>query len=368
MRSPDPLILGAGPAGCAAAIALARGGVSPLLLDRSAEVGDPLCGGFMSWRTLAQLEQIGVQLDDLGGHRVAELRLFANGDEARVPLPQPALGLSRHALDSRMREVAVAAGARLEVDTIRTIAPGCAQGQRQDWYNDSLFLATGKHDVRGQSRPRTGNNPALGLRLRLPAKPSREALLRGAIELHLFPGGYAGIVLQEHGSANVCMAVRKSALAAGGGNPSDLIARLAKANPALAQRLGTDWQAATIDSIGAVPYGHVARSTESGLFRLGDQAAVIPSLAGEGMAIAVASGTMAAAHWLDGGAAAAPDFQRAFAGHAGPPIRLAKIGWRAAESRPGSRAAIALARMAPGIVRQFAELVRIPAPASLAHP
>ena len=368
MRSADPLILGAGPAGCAAAIALAQGGALPLLLDRSAEVGDPLCGGFMSWRTLAQLDAIGVQLDDLGGHGVSELRLFAQGRQASVPLPEPALGLSRHALDSRLREAALAAGARLEVDTIRALEPGVARGQRRDWHAESLFLATGKHDVRGHSRPRASGDPALGLRLRLPASPEREALLDGAIELHLFDGGYVGIVLQEKGSANVCMAVRKSALARCCGDPVALVERLGNHSPALAARLGGDWQDARIESIGAVPYGHVAGQSEPGLFQLGDQAAVIPSLAGEGMAIAVASGTLAAHHWLGSGAAAAPAYQREFATRAARPIRLAGLGWRAAESRLGSRAAVALARIAPGFVRQFAEMARIPPPASLARP
>lgn len=322
----------------------------------------------MSWRTLAQLKQVGVQLDDLGGHPVHELRLFANNREASVSLPQPALGLSRHALDSRLRDTALAAGAKLEVDTIRTLAAGVAKGQRQDWQAESLFLATGKHDVRGQSRPRASDDPALGLRLRLPASAAREALLSRAIELHLFDGGYVGIVLQERGSANLCMAARKSALAQCSGDPALLVERLANDSPALAARLGSNWQEARIESIGAVPYGYIARQTEAGLFRLGDQAAVIPSLAGEGMAIAVASGALAARHWLDGGAASATAYQQAFAARAARPIRLAGIGWRAAESRLGSSLALSLARFAPGIVRQFAEMARIPATASLARP
>ena len=43
-----PLILGAGPAGCATAIVLAEAGRAPILIDRDASVGDALCGGFMS--------------------------------------------------------------------------------------------------------------------------------------------------------------------------------------------------------------------------------------------------------------------------------------------------------------------------------
>ncbi len=61
-----PLIVGGGPAGTAAAIALALGGERPLLLERQREVGDALCGGFLSWRTLEALARLGVESDALG--------------------------------------------------------------------------------------------------------------------------------------------------------------------------------------------------------------------------------------------------------------------------------------------------------------
>ncbi len=354
-----PLVLGAGPAGCAAAIELARAGLTPTLIDRCNTVGDPLCGGFMSWRTLAQLDALGVQTADLGGRRVDHLRLFAHGREVHTPLPQAALGLSRHAFDSRLREVSLQCGARLAIDTIRTFSGGIARGQQRDWHAQALFLATGKHDIRGQSRPRTRSDPALGLRIRLPAHPAREALVGSAIELHLFRGGYAGIVLQEGGSANVCLALRKSALAKAGGDPALLLDRVASDNAHFAARLDSDWRTARIETVGAVPYGWIARTTEPGLFRLGDQAAVIPSLAGEGMSIALASGVMAARHWLAGGAKAAQTYQRAFATRAHAPVQLAKAARTLAETRLGSTAALALARLFPALVLDLAERCRI---------
>ncbi|WP_338244295.1 NAD(P)/FAD-dependent oxidoreductase [Aurantiacibacter hainanensis] len=354
-----PLILGAGPAGCAAAVELARAGHRPLLVDRNEDVGDPLCGGFMSWRTLAQLDALGIATDDLGGQQVDHLRIFAHGREVSAPLPQPALGLSRRALDTRMRQAALAKGARLEIDCVNGLSKGVAHGQRQDWSASTMFLATGKHDIRGESRPRRDSDPALGLRLRLPASRQRTSLIGSAIELHLFRGGYAGIVLQEGGSANICLALRKSALAECGGTPAALLERLAEGSSALAARLGTDWQAHRIESIGAVPYGWIARETAPGVYRLGDQAAVIPSLAGEGMSIAIASGSMAARHWIAGGAAAAPAFQRAFAAQAHPPVQLARAARKLAESPIGAAAALALARLLPGVVIDLAERCRI---------
>ncbi|QZH74436.1 MAG: FAD-dependent monooxygenase [Erythrobacter sp.] len=359
----SPLILGAGPAGCAAAIVLANNGAQPLLLDRDEAVGDPLCGGFLSWRTLEQLQALGIDALKLGAHRVSHLRLFDGERDVVLPLPHAAVGLSRHALDTALREVALARGAMIAFDRIGGLTNGVAQGQSQKWRSDSIFLATGKHDLRGHSRPRHAKDTTLGLRLRLPASPERTALLGGAIELHLFKGGYAGIVLQDGGSANVCLALRKSALARSGSSPEALFGWLAAQSPALAARLEDDWRTIRSDTIGAVPYGWIGSETTTGLFRLGDQAAVIPSLAGEGISIALASGSMAARYWLEGGASAAPKYQRAFAIKARKPIRLASLAWHLAETRLGARAALALARIAPAVVAQFAEMARIaPAP------
>ncbi|MBT2133418.1 FAD-dependent monooxygenase [Croceibacterium sp. LX-88] len=367
MRRTAPLILGAGPAGCAAAIALAREGAAPILLDRDADVRDCLCGGFLSWRTVDQLRALGVNPEVLGARRVDRLALLAHGAEAVVPLPSPAWSLSRRALDSALRQRAQALGATLAVDTARGLDGTTVLGQRQRWSGDGLFLATGKHDLRGHPRPRQTNDPALGLRLRLPSTPAREALLSGRIELHLFRGGYAGMVLQEDGSANLCLALRKSVLAACGGHPVQLFKQLTARSPALSERLGVEWRDHPIESIGAVPYGLIAEQTEPGLFHLGDQAAVIPSLAGEGISIALASGEMAARHWLAGGSATAPAYQRALARKARGPMRAAGLARAFAESPLGARAGVAMAQRVPPVLHWLMDASRIHPDAPLAQ-
>lgn len=363
----DCLILGAGPAGCAAAITLARSGAKPLLIDRHETPGDPLCGGFLSWRTGEQLASLGIDCAQLGAHKVDKLALFTPSGAATVALPRPAFGLSRHALDTAMRAAAMEAGAEFACDTIRKLAPGEATGRARKWRAESLFLASGKEDIRGHSRPRIARDPALGLRIRLPASAQRLALMQGQIELHLFKGGYAGIVLQEGGTANICLALRKSALTRAGNDPAQLLASIAQENAALAQRLGADWTGARIETIGAVPYGYIAQDTEHGLFRLGDQAAVIPSLAGEGIGLALASGVMAGQCWTDGGATAALHHQTQFARAAAGPVRRAAAIRRLAESPLGSRFALAAAHLAPGLLQWAARSTRIHGAASLAH-
>lgn len=340
-----------------AAIALCRGGAAPDLIDRDEMVGDALCGGFLSWRTAEKLRAVGVGPVHLGAHPVDTLALIAGESEATVSLPSPGFGLSRRALDSALRRHAVSEGAQLIVDRVRTVEPGVVESEGAVYASDDIFLASGKHDVRGQSRPRDDDDPALGIRIRIPAHDRLRALLKGRIELHLFGGGYAGIVLQEDGSANVCLALRKSLLANAGGKPRDLLDRLAAEQPRFGERMAFAPAVQAIDTVGSVPYGWIARTTEPGLYRLGDQAAVIPSLAGEGMAIAMDSGIAAAGAWLAG--EGAPQFQAAFAKRADGPVRVAKLIWKTAERRSGATLLTGVARTLPSLARAAMSLTRI---------
>lgn len=340
-----------------AAIALAEAGVRPVLVDRDTEVGDALCGGFLSWRTAERLRAVGIGPVELGAHAIERLVLFAPGSKAEAPLPSPGFGLSRQALDGALRRRAVALGAELVIDRIRSVEPGVAYGEHGEHRAETVFLATGKHDVRGQARPRAARDPALGMRMRIPAQPELRALLAQRIELHLFPGGYAGIVLQEDGNANVCLALRKSLLAEAGGGPRTLLDRLATEHRHFGERMAFAAPDLPIDNIGAVPYGWVCRETEPGLYRLGDQAAVIPSLAGEGMAIALASGAAAAAAWLGGGTA--QTYQGVFASGVRRPVAAAGLVWRLAEHSLGARTLLGLTRGAPWLARFAMNLTRV---------
>lgn len=338
----------------------------PRLLDRDANAGDQLCGGFLGWRTVDALRAIGLDPVDLGARRIDRLALFAGDREATWPLPATAYGLSRRVLDGALRRRALELGATLEIDQARMIEGTTVIGRRRDWQAPSLFLATGKHDVRGTSRPRIDDDPALGLRVRFAANSDCSALLANRIELHLFRGGYAGIDLQEDGSANVCLAVRKSLLAASG-NPQQLLDDLAAQHPAFARRLADERSGVAIETVGAVPYGWIAPTTRTGVFRLGDQAAVIPSLAGEGIAIALASGALAARCWLEHGPDGALPYQRALARRARPPVRVARVARSLAEAPLVAQLGLRLAHRVPPLVRWLMEASRIEPDAPLAQ-
>ena len=341
---------------------LARAGLPHLLIERTRETGDALCGGFLSWRTLESLRSLGIEPEALGPARVTRVRLFAGGKMAEARLPRPAYAVSRRHLDTVLLDQAARAGAAIERGvTVRAIDDKVARlRDGADLAADALFLASGKHDVRGLARPAAarGDDPTLGLRIRLGASPTLHRLVDGAIELHLFDRGYIGVVLQEDGSANCCMAVRRSRLAEAG-DPGRLLEALAGEYPALGERLGHRGGTEPIDSVANIPYGWQARDGVAGVFRLGDQAGVIPSLAGEGIGIAIASGIRAARAYADGGIAAAIPYQTGLARDLARPIGIADLIRAGAERPPVARAGAAIARHAPALIELVARLTRI---------
>jgi flavin-dependent dehydrogenase len=201
----------------------------------------------------------------------------------------------------------------------------------------------------------------VGLRIRLAPSATLCRALHDVIELHLFEHGYAGLLLQEDGSANLCLSVAAARLAEAGGKPEALIAALEPEARYLGERFAGatgEWSA-----VSGVPYGWRAGTTVPGLFRLGDQAAVIASLAGDGIAIALHSASMAARQYLIRGPAGAPLYQRAFAHRSARPLRIATMLRSLGEDKHTAAPLLALFGRVPGIPTLLARLTRIGSPA-----
>jgi flavin-dependent dehydrogenase len=362
----DVFVIGGGVAGCAAAIALRRGGSSVTLIEREPTPRHKVCGEFLSGEALEDLRALGIEAAALGAVPIPYVRLAAARRAAEAPLPFPAASVTRKTLDTALIAEAVAAGVRVErgrsVEALSSATGGMWQAVLDDGTvceAPAAFLATGKHDLRGYARPKDPQRwVAFKMYYRL--APAQAAGLAGASELMLYPGGYGGIQPVEGGIANLCWVVQQRYLARVGNSWENFLAKIQRDCPHLAMRLaGAEPLLDKPVAITHIPYGHIRRTTENGLYCIGDQAAVIPSFTGDGISIALHTARCAAAAFLAG--EPAPEFQARLRSALLPQMRLAEF---AADGLNNSLARAVLPfclRVWPGVMRVTARLTRVAA-------
>ncbi len=320
----DVAVAGGGLAGAAAAIDLARGGCRVVLFERATGPHHKVCGEFISAGAQAELERLGGRaVATLGAQPIERVRVVCGRQEASSPLPFPAWGLSRHRLDAWLLDVAEGEGVEVRRGrAVQTLAADAAGVSLRTGDGEvkagAALLATGKHDLRGHRRAGAAS-PHIGFKLHLRLAPDQQAALGRQVELALFDGGYAGLQRIEDDIANLCLIVTKARFVHLGRNWAGLIASV----PHLARRLDgatACWPQPL--AISRIPYGFRQRAdAATAIFRIGDQAAVIPSFTGDGMAMALRSAAEAARAILTRQPAAT--FQRRLSRSFAGPLRLA---------------------------------------------
>jgi flavin-dependent dehydrogenase len=304
----DNLVIGGGLAGGMAALRLAEAGRGVMLMERERAAHHKVCGEFLSPEAVEYLFEAGVDPVSLGAVPIDRLRLSAGNKVREAPLPFRAMSLSRCVLDAALLARAATEGCIVR----RGVAAARLTRNGDGWIAESsdgavqpartVFLATGKHDLRGWSRPAGVQCDLVGFKLHWSLNAAETEALRGCMDLFLFSGGYGGLALVENDAANLCLVVRRSRLRKLGGWP-EMLAALLEENAHIGRRLAGAralWERPL--AISSIPYGYIA-TRNTGEWCLGDQAAVIPSFTGDGMAIALHSGALAAQMCLNGGCA-----------------------------------------------------------------
>ncbi len=290
-------VIGGGLAGASTALSLARAGKDVTLFEKTTGAHHKVCGEFLSHEGQTVLRHFGLMDELRGGIWIDNFRLSMEDKRAAVPLPFRGYNFSRYRLD----EVLLQQCEKNGVNLLRGCVVRSMERDGDVWrlatadtiedFND-VVLATGKHDLRGHGRSGGVQRDYIGFKMNLCMREEATEALRGHIDIMLFHGGYAGLGLIDEGIGTLALIVNKRVFSLRDGGFENLYDRLCCENQWSAWMFRQStwvWQKAL--SVAKIPYGYVyAGSSRKGLYRVGDQFAVIPSFSGDGMSIALTSG------------------------------------------------------------------------------
>lgn len=358
----DALVIGGGPAGASLATLLARAGRSVEVIEKTSAAHDGLCGEFLSGEAIGYLRALGIDPGELGASPIHKIRLTGNRALGESALPFVGMSLRRRILDEALLNAAREAGAEVTRGARVTVL----RRENNEWIaklangeerrTKSAFLATGKHDVHGWARP-AGKQPGL-VAFKMYFRPASDvhADITGCVDLVLFPGGYAGLLLLPGGILNLCLLTRQSSFQRLGSRWPALLDHIQSSSSHLASHL--EGAAPLLEkplALSSIPYGHLRSGAADGLWRLGDQAAVIPSFSGDGISIALHSAFLAASYFLEG--RSVDDFQRDLCAQLRRPLRAATLVSQLMIAAPSVARG---ARLWPGILGAITQRTRIP--------
>ena len=369
----DVAVVGGGLAGCSVAIQMARAGHDVVLFEAGSYPRHKLCGEFLSPEAQSSLDRLGVR-DALEAHhppRIDQSVVTAPGGATdTVALPAAAWGISRYVLDGLLAQQAESAGVSVRtgcrVSNIEgTLDTGFTVTHAQGTTTARAVVgAWGKHGIPDRTMGRsdlTEPDPVVAF------KAHYEGDMPPVIDIHAFPGGYCGCSPVEEGRFNVCWIGRRDALQHAG-SPEGMLQAAADSNPYLAKRLKAGTRCTDFCAV-----SQITLDTKGPLYQdvcmVGDTAAMIAPLCGDGMAMALHAADVLAPHLhrflVQQQAAATLRTRYAFDWHAAFDARLQWGRWvHRIAFRPGvARAVVMGLRLLPRLHRWVFRQTRGPLPA-----
>ena len=310
MKRYEALVIGGGPAGSTAALALARAGWSVAIVEKSVFPRRKVCGEYISATTWPVLRELGVA-DGLASHAgppVRRVGFFTADAMLEAPMPRGdgewGRAIGRDLLDGALLERARTAGAAVlqpwTVNAVRRTGEGFAVSMQEDGHGDmSEAQARIVIDAHGSwerdvammsSRAPAKDSDLLGFK----AHFHDACLATGLMPLVLFAGGYGGLVHSDSGRVSFSCCIRRDALARARSLRPDLAAGEAVLAHAMAacRGLREALGAATRDApwLAAGPIRPGVRShADAGIFAVGNAAGEAHPLIAEGISMAIQS-------------------------------------------------------------------------------
>ena len=317
----DLIVIGGGPAGTAAALTAARlrsgcgcpwqdarpagrtrgtGGI--LLLERGHFPRQKVCGEFVSAEAVRILREfLGNAVEFLDcSPNIRRVRLYAGRREFAFPITPAASSIARWELDHELWQAATRAGvdSRLDckvTDVQRKDHVFSVTTPAETFLGRTVIDASGRWStlnardrcVRGTSH-RQVHWIGLKAHFRLEA-PCRATALSAqdadSTDLYFFPGGYCGVQPSGKDRLNICAVVHAERAVR--------LARVLELHPLLHER-SRKWAPLSPEVVTAPLGFHAYRPQRAGMLCAGDTAGFIDPFVGDGILLALRSGTLAA--------------------------------------------------------------------------
>lgn len=358
----DLIVIGGGPAGTAAAITVARAGRNTLLLERGKYPRHKVCGEFVSAESLELLASLlGDDHDWLlqRAPRLGRGRLFIDLSVLETAIDPPAASIPRVALDDALwrsaERTGVDARQQVTVQAINGNGPFTVTTPQGEFEARSVVSASGRWSNL-KNRPAHSNGQArwIGLKAHF-AEPQPPA----SVDLYFFRNGYCGVqpIPADRGNyVNACAMVRADVAT----SLPDVFrqhAPLQERSQAWTQVSETVTTSPLIFSDSEPLQRHVLQA--------GDSAGFVDPFVGDGISLALRSGTMAAQSllpFLDGRvslAEAASRYERNYREQLSPVFRTSsKIRRLFSMPEPARSGLLFLFENAPALTRYLVRKTR----------
>lgn len=296
----DLIVIGGGPAGASAAISAAREGASVVLLDRGRFPRHKVCGEFVSAESLGLLKEL---LDSQHAAliqdavRIPRARIFLDGRTLKAPVDPPAASIARFDLDAALWHSAVGAGvdARQQT-TVQSVAgsgPFRVITAGEEFETRALVNATGRWSNLNLAPAENGlrSEKWLGVKAHF-TEPASQPTSGPAVDLYFFDGGYCGVqpvgvTGDNSGSARVNASAMVRA------DVASSLPEVFDRHPALRER-SRNWSLLSEPVSTSPLIFRDPQPEREGVLMVGDAAGFVDPFVGDGISLALRSGSLAA--------------------------------------------------------------------------
>jgi len=300
MHHYQTIIIGGGLAGLIAAHQLSKNGREVLLIEKKTYPFHRVCGEYISNEVKEFLKKEEIFPQEIGPSQITRFLLTSiKGNEAKMDLDLGGFGISRYALDFFLYQKAKAVGVTFLLQTQVEEVQFEAKENRfilklnkgNSFSADHVIGAFGKRSKVDKTMNRSfmhQRSPFIGVKYHI-----KTDFDPNTVALHNFEGGYCGINQVENGIFNLCYLGSKEQLRQYGNIP-EMEKEVLHKNPHLKHLFqNSQFIFEKPEVINEINFSR-KKPVENHILMAGDAAGLITPLCGNGMAIAIHTGKLAA--------------------------------------------------------------------------